>query len=212
MLLLSLQTTTTITTNITNIEDLGGTKKTNSRQIVTKEMLVLQSQWYANAMYHDSMLCFYESCSKDTLDNIVTTFKELNLLQPATLNDGKTPIDVQMQSLMSNNSGDRMVLGSFYDKNEKVLEQFVDCLDNLRKQPPVLSKGGNTPTFIGSAGSGSNRKFLAFDLPMLAKGPKNKVLKKTKKNNNNNNNYNYNKKKKHTLSFNQTVLYIYTYL
>ena len=158
---------------------LAVSKKDNGtqRQIITKDMLVLQSQWYANSLYRDSMLCFYESCSKDTLDNIVTVFKDLGLLQPSNLDPSNQPnianlTQEQIQALMSNNNNDRLVLAPFYDQNETVLESFVESLNILRKQPPVLTKHNTTSMLTRGVGT---RKQLVFDLPFLAKGPKTKL-------------------------------------
>jgi 1-acyl-sn-glycerol-3-phosphate acyltransferase len=177
MLLLSLfsHSPSTISTS-TSPSSTAVSNPTTQRQVITKDMLVLQSQWYANSLYRDSMLCFYESCSKDTLDNIVTVFKDLGLLQPSNFDPENTPniatlTQEQIQTLMSNNNNDRFVLAPFYDQNETILESFVEAINTLRKQPPVLSKHN---TMINPQ-RGGTRKQLVFDLPFLAKGPKTKL-------------------------------------
>lgn len=174
MLLLSLQSTQTVTTSITPLDN-SQDKTSTSRPVATKDMLVLQSQWYANTLYHDSMVCFYESCSKDTLDNIITNFKEMGLLQPVNYGSPKVTPDAQCAALMSNNTSDKLILGNYYDQQPRVLDQFIEALNMLRKQPPVLTKAQRSVTFNNAdAGNANNRKFLAFDLPMLAKGPRTK--------------------------------------
>jgi len=36
---------------------------------LNEDTLLQRTQWLATTLYHESMLCFYESCSKETISN-----------------------------------------------------------------------------------------------------------------------------------------------
>lgn len=43
---------------------------------VEESQVLHRTQWLATTLYHESIICFYESCSSDTLRNALTTFQE----------------------------------------------------------------------------------------------------------------------------------------
>jgi len=43
--------------------------------------LLQRTQWLATTMYHENMICFYESCSKETLLNALRQLKSWNVVK-----------------------------------------------------------------------------------------------------------------------------------
>jgi len=114
-----------------------------------RDQLVTQAQWLGTTLYHESMLCFFEASSKETLDNACSVLKNLGILVPSATSEKPKRGDPQGVS-----SAESVELAPYY-QNEVTLETLVERLSALRKQP-LISKS-------------MSRKTLIADIPILAK-------------------------------------------
>jgi len=109
---------------------------------VEESILVQRTQWLATTLYHESMLCFYESCSKETLSNafyVLQKWKVIEISKSAS-RKGDVTFTVSLKP-------------PYHD--EEALEELVRRIDRLRKQPPVRKR--------------LTRRELVADIPILAK-------------------------------------------
>ena len=92
-----------------------------SKGVIAEHILPSRIQWLATSLYHEQMICFYESCSMDTLKNTFIVLKKLNIIE--------TFYDTNLnQNLVR--------LTKEYDDEIK-LKNFVSHIGNLRKEPPI---------------------------------------------------------------------------
>ena len=99
------------------------------------------------------MLCFYESCSMDTLRNAFDVYHKWSIIKyekfrpAAPAGPGLLPVPAQ------NTKTNVSLLPPYQD--EAALQQLISKINSLRKQPPVRRT--------------SLRRSLIADLPVLAK-------------------------------------------
>lgn len=118
---------------------------------IARDLLVTQTQWLATTLYHESMLSFFESCSKETLDNAFTVLKQLGVVRAASKESKK---NVALTFGKETSSGEALELCPAFQREEP-LECLIGRISALRKQPPVVK-------------AGSRRNMIA-DIPILAK-------------------------------------------
>ncbi len=104
-------------------------------------------------LYHESMLCFYESCSMETLRNafvILQHWKVIKIEKP-----GESGASAATASTSNAKPKPYVVslLPPFHE--ESALQQLTQRISRLRKQPPVRR--------------GGVRRNLIADIPVLAK-------------------------------------------
>ena len=123
--------------------------------------LLQRTQWLATTLYHESMLSFYESCSMDTLRNAFEVLKVWGVIskekvsKPAS-GGGGLGDDKGEGGAKGGGGGSRVyvkLLGVY--REEAGLQQLVNRIGRLRKQPPVRKMVG--------------RRNLIADIPILAK-------------------------------------------
>ena len=133
-----------------------------ARQI-DEHTLLQRTQWLATTLYHESMLCFYESCSLDTLKNAHDTLRAWGVIavdKPQQGNGKKTAAPAGSAAAAAaaaseGKSGKAMVrLLPPYDTEHK-LNELMQRISRLRKQPPVRRN--------------AVRRNLIADIPILAK-------------------------------------------
>eukprot|EP00474_Spongospora_subterranea_P005553 CRZ06011.1 hypothetical protein [Spongospora subterranea] len=125
---------------------------------VEEKQVIIQTQWLATTLYHESMICFYESCSSDTLQNALTTFQEefgitcktRRLVVKNTGIKGNQNSDLARQPTYVT---DISVRPNYQDGVE--LQQLIHRIDLLRKRPPVVRT--------------SLRRAMIAEIPLLAK-------------------------------------------
>jgi glycerone phosphate O-acyltransferase/fatty acyl-CoA reductase len=113
--------------------------------------LIQRTQALATTMYHESMLCFYESCSKETLQNAMDLLESWQVIRVKREKKADASGDVKTIKLIS-------LAPPFQE--EEALSVLLERIGNLRKPPPVRSKSG---------ARGSLHRNLIADLPILAK-------------------------------------------
>jgi glycerone phosphate O-acyltransferase/fatty acyl-CoA reductase len=111
--------------------------------------LLSRAQWLATTLYHESRLCFYESCSIDTLQNSIYTFAKWGILKVSreakkTKKDEKT---VLVYSTLVK------LLPPYQD--DQVLQNLVSHIHKLCKPPPIRKN--------------ATRRAMIADIPILAK-------------------------------------------
>jgi len=109
---------------------------------VEEGILAQRTQWLATTLYHESMLCFYESCSKETLSNAFWVLEKWNVIEITKVPSRKGDLTLVVK-----------LRPPFHD--EEALEDLIRRIDRLRKQPPVRKR--------------LNRRELIADIPILAK-------------------------------------------
>ena len=117
--------------------------------------LLQRTQWLATTLYHESMLCFYESCSMDTLRNAFDVYSKWSIVKyekvrpkpAAGPSFGPPTAPPPMKTSVS--------LTPQYQQDEAALQQLITKINFLRKPPPVKRN--------------QLRKNLIADLPMMAK-------------------------------------------
>lgn len=118
--------------------------------------LLQRTQWLATTLYHESMLCFYESCSMDTLRNAFDVYQKWSIIKYEKLRSKSTagPSFGPPQS-SANNVKTNVSLMPPYQQEEAALQQLISKINFLRKPPPVK----RNPL----------RRNLIADLPMMAR-------------------------------------------
>lgn len=122
------------------------------------------------------MLCFFESCSSDTLKNAIATFEKFQVLSttrqelPPNKNArkekcGKDPKPIYVVKLAPDfqvrvfgslpNYLISFILTTFIDQDGTKLQELIQRIDALRKRPPVSKS--------------SLRRALMAEIPALAK-------------------------------------------
>ena len=112
-----------------------------SKQI-DSSVLLPRAQWLASSLYHDRMLCSYESCSNETLRNAFSVLEAWKVIRTERVVKSKGKQSV-------------IVLLPTY-QNEEALIQLVERIDYFRKPPPVMP-------------SAKNRQNMVADMPIFAK-------------------------------------------
>jgi glycerol-3-phosphate O-acyltransferase len=111
---------------------------------VEAKMLLQRCQWLATTLYHEQMLCFYEACSNDTLQNALfrlQSWKVCTLVRP-NKKDTKASYVQLMQPYQS----------------EDKLNELVARIEAFRKPAPVRRSA-----------AAALRGNLVADIPILAK-------------------------------------------
>jgi glycerol-3-phosphate O-acyltransferase len=111
----------------------------------TEGELALRVQTLATTLYQESMVCYYESCSKDTLGNAIYTLTRWGVLQAVVDAEDKKKRVV------------RSVMLSPRYQDAGVLTAFCERVGTFRKPAPVAKFKNGIPNT------------LAADLPILAK-------------------------------------------
>jgi glycerol-3-phosphate O-acyltransferase len=104
-------------------------------------------QWFAQSLYEDQIMNFYESCSQEIIKNAVATFYSDGIIvkkKLETISDGIKDPSVY-------------TLGDDYNDEDK-MQQFFEKLSHFRKS--TLVKAGNMSNI---------RKALLSDFPFMAK-------------------------------------------
>ncbi len=120
------------------------------RKGMRREQMVAQAQWLGTTLYHESMLCFFESCSKETLDNAFAVLRSIGVTRVVTVGK-KARVDPTGPAPATNES----IELSLMFQSEAALEALVERISMFRKQPPVSKRVA--------------RKSLIADIPILAK-------------------------------------------
>ena len=137
---------------------------------IDEASLLQRTQWLATTLYAESMLSFYESSSMDTLRNAFEVLKvwgviakqKLGNTQPGSAGAGESggpAAGAGGAAAGGGGSGDGgskvvvYLLGVY--REEAGLQQLVNRIGRLRKQPPVRKTAG--------------RRNLIADIPILAK-------------------------------------------
>jgi len=105
--------------------------------------LVQRTQSLATTLYHESMLCFYESCSLETLRSALLVLREWQVI---SVTKSQAKGQKEAKSFVS--------LNKPYHE-EGPLNELVRRISRLRKQPPVRKN--------------VTRSSLVADIPILAK-------------------------------------------
>lgn len=113
----------------------------------TRESLVASAQSLAITQYHEGRLSFFESCSKDTLDNTFSMFHDVGVLETVPVVKKMTPDGNYVSSPQ------QLKLSVAY-QDEKLIDSLVDRISSMRKAPIVEN---------------NRRRDLIFALPVLAK-------------------------------------------
>jgi glycerone phosphate O-acyltransferase/fatty acyl-CoA reductase len=111
--------------------------------------LLSRAQWLATTLYHESRLCFYESCSIDTLQNSIYTFSKWGILK-ISKESKKTKKDGKM---VTTHSTLVKLLPPYQD--DQVLQTLVNHIHKLCKPPPIRKN--------------ATRRAMIADIPILAK-------------------------------------------
>jgi hypothetical protein len=132
---------------------------------ISRDDLVQRMQWFAETCYHERMIEFYESCSKETLGNAVAKLQDMGVLATAV----DAPPKMRAQGPFSRGEGTLSSTGALlqlrapYDvagHKDGHLHMLVRKIGLFRKAP--LSVRANMDGLLPGAG-------LAADLPILAK-------------------------------------------
>lgn len=117
-----------------------------------EKMLLQRTQWLATTLYHESMLCFYESCSTETLSNAFDLLAQWGIISI-------TPFKKKVTSKFDKKTGgvykEVKLMKEYQDESK--LQGLIDHIGRLRK-PPVRKNHG-----------GTLRRNLVADIPILAK-------------------------------------------
>jgi len=128
--------------------------------------LLQRTQWLATTLYHESMLCFYESCSMDTLRNAFDVYHKWQILAAEKVRGGSGSGGGGGPNLQGSGGTHPALmppppaktfvrLTPKYANDEQALQALITKINFLRKPPPVKRT--------------SMRKNLIADLPVLAK-------------------------------------------
>lgn len=98
-----------------------------------RKTLLTKTQTLATTLYHESMLCFYESCSLETLNNALHVLKDWNVVQ-IKRQVGK--VDKKKNPNATPSVKEFVALQAAYQSGSN-LSALVERISRLRKQPPV---------------------------------------------------------------------------
>mmetsp|Transcript_15877 Transcript_15877/g.31108 ORF Transcript_15877/g.31108 Transcript_15877/m.31108 type:complete len:1225 (+) Transcript_15877:37-3711(+) len=121
-----------------------------------EKLLLQRTQWLATTLYHESMLCFYESCSTETLSNAFDVLSKWGVIELTTKKYAKSSSKFAKAKQGTYKS---VKLTPAFQKEEAV-QQLLDRIGRLRKQPARTSAHPTGPLF---------RRNLVADIPILAK-------------------------------------------
>jgi len=103
-----------------------------------EKMLLQRTQWLATTLYHESMLCFYESCSTETLSNAFDLLTQWGIISI-------TPFKKKVTSKFDKKTGgvykEVKLMKEYQDESK--LQGLIDHIGRLRK-PPVRKNHGGT--------------------------------------------------------------------
>ncbi|RLN74123.1 hypothetical protein BBO99_00009090 [Phytophthora kernoviae] len=102
---------------------------------VATEDLLKRLQWLAETMYHEKLISFYESCSRETLQNALALLEHWDVLSSRRLARGKKPA-VQLLSLTP-----------LFTKDGE-LEQLALRVSKFRKLPPGVQPATTSETEV----------------------------------------------------------------
>ncbi|KAG2507431.1 hypothetical protein JM16_008956 [Phytophthora kernoviae] len=102
---------------------------------VATEDLLKRLQWLAETMYHEKLISFYESCSRETLQNALALLEHWGVLSSRRLARGKKPA-VQLLSLTP-----------LFTKDGE-LEQLALRVSKFRKLPPGVQPATTSETEV----------------------------------------------------------------
>ncbi|CAI5709560.1 unnamed protein product [Peronospora effusa] len=109
---------------------------------VTTEDLLKRLQWLAETMYHEKLISFYESCSRETLQNALALLERWRVLSSRRYSSngkGKPNVSKRVVSLLS--------LTSQYARDGE-LEQLAQRVSKFRKLPPGVHPGTTSETEV----------------------------------------------------------------
>lgn len=109
---------------------------------VTSEDLLKRLQWLAETMYHEGLICFYESCSRETLQNALTLLERWGVLasrHPLNKRNDKRNVNKPAVKLLS--------LTQQYAKDGE-LKQLALRVSNFRKLPPGVQLAAANETEV----------------------------------------------------------------
>lgn len=115
-------------------------------------ILLQRTQWLATTLYHESMICFYESCSLETLSNALQTLARWKVV---TITKAP-PATAASFGTAKKKAGDKYLVSLLPPYNtDEALQDLVSRIGRLRKQP--------------LARKSLLRRNLIADIPILAK-------------------------------------------
>ena len=129
---------------------------------IDEQALLQRCQWLSTTLYAEGMMSFYESCSLDTLRNAFELLKTWGVIakdkssKATATSASNAPGDTAGGGGGGGGGGGKVVvylLGVY--RTEAGLQQLVNRIGRLRKQPPVRKTAG--------------RRNLIADIPILAK-------------------------------------------
>jgi glycerol-3-phosphate O-acyltransferase len=116
-------------------------------------ILLQRTQWLATTLYHESMLCFYESCSLETLSNALQTLARWKVV---SITKAPPTVPTSFGGVVKKKSGDKFIVSLLPPYNtDEALQDLVSRIGRLRKQP--------------LARKSLLRRNLIADIPILAK-------------------------------------------
>lgn len=118
-----------------------------------QSILLQRTQWLATTLYHESMLCFYESCSLETLSNALQTLARWKVV---AITKAPPSAPTSFGGVVKKKSGDKFIVSLLPPYNtDEALQDLVSRIGRLRKQP--------------LARKSLLRRNLIADIPILAK-------------------------------------------
>ncbi|CAH0474985.1 unnamed protein product [Peronospora belbahrii] len=106
---------------------------------VTTEDLLKRLQWLAETMYHEKLIRFYESCSRETLQNALILLERWRVLSSRNKSKGKSNTSKPVVQLLR--------LTSKYARDGE-LEQLARRVSKFRKLPPSMNPGTTSETEV----------------------------------------------------------------
>lgn len=116
-------------------------------KFVQESKMYEKIQWFAQSLYEDQIMNFYESCSQEIIKNAVATFYSDGIIvkkRLETISDGVKDASVY-------------TLGDDYNDEDK-MQQFFEKLSHFRKS-----------TLVKASNMSNIRKTLLSDFPFMAK-------------------------------------------
>ena len=116
-------------------------------KVIRESEMYQKIQWFADSLYEDQIISFYESCSQEVIKNAVGTFYSDGIIikqKFETITDGVKDPNIY-------------TLSDEYNDEDK-MQQFFDQLSHYRKA-----------TLVKMSGMTNIRKALLSDFPFMAK-------------------------------------------
>ena len=141
---------------------------------IMREDLVLKMQWVTEALYHESKIQHYESCSLDTLRHALKTFEDMGIVgtvnsaamadaaEAATISaaaDQGSGIPLYTSGIGQDARPGLVQLMPKY-RDHGMLQEFVASIGRLRKTADPLMTGSDAATLSAT---------MMAELPMLRK-------------------------------------------